>query len=371
MRWVFWGCAALIVYTYAGYPLLLYLRSRWRPRPIRRGTVLPSVSVIVACYNEGPALARKIVNLSELDYPPDRIEVIVISDGSTDASNELLKHQENGRLRAIVLPERQGKASALNQGLWAAHGEIVLFTDARQQLEAGALQSLTSSFCDPSVGCVSGELMLGAPGVHRGAEGVGLYWKIEKKIRQLESESGSVVGVTGALYAARRELIPPLPPRTLLDDVYIPMHIARAGKRVLFEPGARAWDDAVPSSREFRRKVRTLMGNYQLIQLAPWLLSRRNPLLWEFVSHKLLRLVGPFVLLGALGASLAAAGLIYKALFGVQAIFYSTALLGATRARLGALRRVTEASLAFVLLNTAAAVAFLYFVTGKRQVWVR
>ncbi len=371
MRWIFWGAALLIFYTYAGYPLALYLRSRWRPRPVNRGTMLPSVSVVMAVHNEAAALPWKIANLKELDYPIDRIEFIVVSDGSADNTNDFLQQQAGERFRPTFLMERQGKAEALNRGLAASSGEIVLFTDARQEIEPDALKSLVANFSDPSVGCVSGELMLGDPGSHSGAEGVGLYWRLEKKIRQLESESGSVVGVTGAIYAARRGLIPHLPPRTLLDDVYIPMHIARAGKRILFEPRAKAWDRAVPPGREFQRKVRTLTGNYQLIQLAPWLLTSQNPLLLEFVSHKLLRLLVPFALLGILGASIAAPGVFYKMVFAVQAVFYGMALLGLAKAGRGAVRRLGEASLAFILLNTAAAVAFLYFVTGKRQVWVR
>ena len=371
MRWIFWGSALLIFYTYAGYPLALYLRSRWRPRPVHRSPILPSVSVVMAVHNEAAVLAKKLANLGGLDYPANLLELIVASDGSTDTTKEFLESQSAGRLRAIFLDERVGKAGALNDAIEAATGDIVLFTDARQDIEPEALRHLVANFSDPAVGCVSGELMLGDPGEHSGAEGVGLYWKLEKKIRLLESESGSVVGVTGAIYAARRELIPHLPPRALLDDVYIPMHIARAGKRVLFEPRARAWDGAVPSGREFQRKVRTLTGNYQLIQLAPWLLSRSNPLLPEFVSHKLLRLLVPFALLGMLGASLAAFGVFYKVVFAVQAGFYAMALLGLAKAGGGALRRLGEASLAFVLLNTAAAVAFLYFITGKRQVWVR
>jgi biofilm PGA synthesis N-glycosyltransferase PgaC len=371
MRWVFWVSALLIFYTYAGYPMVLYFRSRWRPRPVRRAEILPSVSVVMAAHNEAAVLPQKLANLEHLDYPQDRLEVIVASDGSIDGTGEWLQQQPPGRLRAVILERRRGKAEALNQALALASGEIVLFTDARQELEADALRNLAANFADPNVGCVSGELMLGGVEDHSGAEGVGLYWRLEKKIRQLESASGSVVGATGALYAARRDLIPQLPPRTLLDDVYIPMHMARAGKRVLFDPRARAWDRAVPSGREFQRKVRTLTGNYQLIQLAPWLMSWRNPLLLEFISHKLLRLLVPFALLGLLAGALAVPGVFFKIAFGAQAAFYALAFLGLVKPGRGALRRLGEASLAFVLLNSAAVVAFLYFIVGKRQVWVR
>src|SRR5208337_611205 len=153
------------------------------------------------------------------------------------------------------------------------------FTDARQKIESCALRRLMENFADAEVGCVSGELMLGNPETGEAGEGMGLYWRVEKKIRELESASGSVVGATGALYAVRRELLVNLPEGTILDDVYIPMQVTRQGKRVVFEPRARAWDSVnLGAEREFARKVRTLSGNYQLLQLAPWLLSGSNPI---------------------------------------------------------------------------------------------
>jgi cellulose synthase/poly-beta-1,6-N-acetylglucosamine synthase-like glycosyltransferase len=202
---------------------------------------------------------------------------------------------------------------------------------------------------------------------------MGLYWRIEKKIRELESESGSVVGATGALYAVRRELLAPVPEGTILDDVYIPMQVVRQKKRVIFEPRARAWDTPdLGGGLEFARKVRTLSGNYQLVQLAPWILSRHNPLLWRFISHKVLRLAVPFALAAMLAASLWLSAPIYRAALVLQLCFYALAVFALARLpRPRLIGRVADAAGTFVLLNTAAVVAFANFVAGRKAAWSR
>jgi cellulose synthase/poly-beta-1,6-N-acetylglucosamine synthase-like glycosyltransferase len=371
MKWVFWLSLSLIIYTYLGYPLWLWLRRLWRTRPVVSAPILPSISVIMALHNEAEVLPRKLCNLLEIDYPTDRCEIVVVSDGSTDATNRILAAAAEERLQVLTLPQRQGKASALNCGIQAAKGEIVVFTDARQLIEPSAVRCLVANFADPEVGCVSGELLLGEPEAAPSVNGVGVYWDIEKKIRQCESASGSVIGATGALYAIRRELAVPLPPGTILDDVYLPLHVVRLGSRVIFEPRAKAFDDLAPGGREFRRKVRTLTGNYQLLQLAPWLLTRTNPVRFEFVCHKLLRLVVPFALASVLVSSLLLEGGFFRFASLLQLLFYGLATLATFRTPPGVLSRLANLSFAFVLLNTAAAVAFAYFMTGKKEVWAR
>jgi poly-beta-1,6-N-acetyl-D-glucosamine synthase len=372
MKWIFWASLALIVYTYAGYPLWLYLRSRRRPRPIHTADSCPTVSIVVAVYNEEQALPRKLRNLLELTYPSDRCEIVVVSDGSSDGTDQILREHTGERLRAFMLPQHQGKASALNRGIQEARGDILVFTDARQMIEVDALQHLVANFADPQVGCVSGELMLGDPAPGSQSAGAGLYWRIEKRIRNWEALSGSVVGATGALYAVRRSLVVPLPPGTVLDDVYIPMQAARQGTRIAFEPQARAWD-ALPATlrQEFRRKVRTLTGNYQLLQLAPWLLSPANPLLFRFVSHKLFRLLIPFALAGVFVSSLLLPTGLYQAAALLQIMFYSLGLLALARPGLSPVSRLANMPLTFLMLNTAAVVAFFNFVSRRRVVWVR
>ena len=373
MRWVFWGAAALIFYTYLGYAGWLWVRAWVNSWPVQRAPQEPPVSIVMVVRNEERVLDCKMKNLLELDYPPPLCQIIVVSDGSTDRTVEILKeYARNPRVQVVPKQLSTGKASGLNDALAVATGDIVVFTDARQKIEAGAVRLLMEAFADPEVGGVSGELMLGDPEAGEVANGMGLYWRVEKGIRELEARSGSAVGATGALYAVRRALVPNIPAGTILDDVYVPMEVVRQGKRVIFEPRARVWD--VPflgAEREFARKVRTLSGNYQLVQLAPWVLSGSNPVRLEFISHKLLRLIVPFALAGMLISSFLLPGQIYRTALVLQLLFYGLGLLARLRLSLGPVTRMADAALTFVVLNTAAAVAFLKFVTGRKVVWGR
>lgn len=370
MKWLFWSSVAALAYTYAGYPAWLWLRSRVRQRPVKSADWLPSVTVAMVVRNEAATLEAKLQNILGLDYPAELLNAVVVSDGSTDATNEILQRSQGSRLKALIREQSQGKAAGLNDAIAGATGEIMLFTDARQKIESGALRVLAAQFADPAVGCASGELMLGDPDSGETARGMGLYWRMEKKIREMESASGSVVGATGAIYAARRNLIVPVPAGTILDDVYIPMHVVRQGFRVTFVPSAHAWDVADQGvDREFSRKVRTLTGNYQLVQLAPWLLGVSNPLWFEFVSHKLMRLLAPFALVAVLLSSVLIPQPAYRIAFALQIAFYGLSIIAMTRLLKGPLARVADAARTFVVLNTAAVVAFFKFVTGSRVAW--
>lgn len=372
MKVLFWLSAVSIGYTYGGYVSWLWIRSHLRPRPALRGWYEPSISIVMVVRNEEKVLRAKLDNLLGLDYPKQSYEVVVVSDGSMDGTETILRDCQDPRLRTVLNPVSRGKACGLNDGIRASQGELVVFTDGRQQVESAALRVLAEDFVDPEVGCVSGELMLGETESREAMEGMGLYWKVEKKIRELESASGSVVGATGALYAVRRELLVNVPEGTILDDVYIPMQVARQGKRVLFEPRARAWDSVnLGAEREFARKVRTLSGNYQLLQLAPWLLSGSNPLRFEFVSHKLLRLLMPFALLLAFASSALISGPGYRVLWLLQLGFYAMSLMAVLGWKRGFLARVANAAQTFVVLNTAAVVAFVNFASGRKTGWGR
>lgn len=370
MKVIFWLSVSFIVGTYAGYPLWLYFRARFRGKPVHPAAVTPEVSIIIAAYNGAKYLAQKLQNLAEMDYPKDRIETIVVSDGSTDETAVLLAAQTRERFQSFVLNEHQGKAVALNHGVRAATGTILFFTDVRQVIAPDALRNIVSNFADPQVGCVSGELFFGKGTADASSDGMGLYWKMEKKIRYWEAQSNSCVGVTGAIYATRRNLTPEIPEGTILDDVYVPLRIASQGARVIFEPRAIAWDEMPEQmEREFRRKVRTLLGNYQMMRIAPWVLSRKNPLRFEFVCHKLLRLLVPFALIAAFVTSMLLKGTFYRVAFDAQVALCLLAALASLRPRLGIVSRLANISLAFLVLNAAAAVALFYFVSGKKRVW--
>jgi poly-beta-1,6-N-acetyl-D-glucosamine synthase len=371
--WAFWIAAALIAYTYLGYAAWLWLRARLRPWPVRRGPVQPLVSILMAVRDEESVLPQKLQNVLELDYPAELCQIVVVSDGSTDRTEAILReYSDHPRFCLAMNRLSRGKAARLNQGVELCHGDVVVFTDARQSIERGAVRLLAENFADPEVGAASGELMLGDPASGEAGQGLGLYWRIEKSIRELESASGSVVGATGAFYAVRRELLTAIPEGAILDDVYTPMEVVRQGKRVVFDPRARVWDRPdLGQSREFSRKVRTLSGNYQLLQLAPWILGNGNPIRFEYISHKLLRLAVPFALLATLVTSALIPQTLYRVFLIAQLSFYALSLLGLSHVKIGLLRRLGDAALTFVMLNTAAAVAFANFVTGRKVAWTR
>ncbi len=363
MQLVFWISIAGILYTYAGYPVLLWLLGT--RRPVARRPFLPTISLIMAARNEEGNLPRKLDSLRTLDYPRHLVQIVVASDGSTDGTDDFLRTAPD--VLPILLHPGVGKAEALNQAVRRATGEVLVCLDVRQSLDPSALRELTACLADPEVGAVSGELQLEDQSGQPSTDGLGIYWKLEKLTRKLESATGSVVGVTGALYAMRRDLFQPIPRGTLLDDVLIPMQVARAGKRVIFHPGAVARDRIFTEpGKEFGRKVRTLTGNYQMLQLAPWLLGRENPLLLRLISHKLLRLVVPFLLVTLFVVSGLIRIPIYRFAFALQIVFYGLSLVGflspASRRQ-----RLVGIPYTFAMLNTAAMMAFYNFIGGRAR----
>jgi biofilm PGA synthesis N-glycosyltransferase PgaC len=371
MNWVFWVSAAFVIYTYLGYPAWLWVRGHWRPRSVRRDPYSGAISMVMVVRNEAAVLEGKLRNLMKLNDPAGWTEIIVVSDGSTDRTNDILSEfaQATG-LRTILNERPRGKAAGLNDAMRAARGDLVIFMDARQEVELDAVRLLAEDFADPTIGCASGELMLGNLRSEADAAGMGLYWKVEKKIRELEALSGSTIGATGALYGVRRSLLVDLPEETILDDVFIPMHVLRQGMRTILDSRARVWD--VPDQggqREFARKVRTLSGVYQLIQLAPWLLTRSNPARFEFVSHKLMRLFVPFALGALLAGSFLIPGPLYRVALVLQLLFYGLGVWRLLGPGKGPVARVADAALTFIILNTAALVAFANFVTGREIAW--
>ncbi|HEX8090556.1 MAG TPA: glycosyltransferase family 2 protein [Blastocatellia bacterium] len=376
---LFWISIAAIIYAYLGYPAAMWLLARLRSQKVLKYPATPRVSVVIACHNEADNIEARINNLFECDYPVGLLEIIVVSDGSTDLTADEARHHASDRVRVFAYDKRMGKAAALNVGVEAASGEVILFADARQRFEPSAIKELVANFADAGVGAASGELLLdGSDGASVG-EGVGLYWKYEKWIRKSESRFSSVIGATGAIYAIRRELWEQLPPMTILDDVYTPMRIALLGRRVVFEEKARAHDLTTDSAgREFSRKVRTLMGNYQLCQLMPRLLVPTNGLLFQFYSHKLMRLVAPVFLLILLvtnalivGLPPGGAGMFYEASLAAQLLFYASVLAGGYLLKRKRKVRLLNFAYVFSVMNAAALVGLIYFILGKRHVWVK
>ncbi len=370
MKLLFWFCFAVTSYAYFGYALLLWLYVLLRRQPVFQSPITPTISIIIAARNEEANLPAKLENLRLLDYSLDRLQIVIASDGSTDRTAAILREQAP-HVVPVILEESKGKACALNEAVKYATGEVLVFLDARQHVEPNAVSEMASCFADPAVGAVSGELLLendsGAPS----SDALGIYWKIEKTVRKLESASGSVVGVTGAIYAIRRGLYTEIPAGTILDDVFVPMNVARLGKRVVFQPSAIARDRLFSQKgKEFSRKVRTLTGNYQLLRIAPWLLSPANPLFFRFISHKLLRLAVPLLMVVMLVSSAWAGGSLYRTIFWLQISFYLLAVFGILSPSLRKFKPVAIAN-TFVMLNVAAAFAFYNFIAGRNTVWTR
>lgn len=358
----------LLFQTYAGYPLCVWLLARCCPRPVRKRESAPTVTAIVAVHDGAAHIDTKLRNLLSLDYPPASLAIIVACDGCRDATVDICHAVGDPRIRVLDFPLRRGKAACLNDAVVAARSDVLLMTDVRQRLEPDALRELVANLADPAVGAVTGELRM--EDAHTGfARGVDAYWRYETWIRACESRSGSMVGVTGALYAVRRNLYQAVPSITVLDDVLIPMQVVRAGQRVVFEPHAVAWDRlSQRPAAERRRKVRTLAGNYQLLTLAPWLLGPlRNPLWFRFVNHKLLRLLAPWLLLALLPACvmLATHGILYA--FALASLLAGVALvaLGRLLPALASLLPVRLAT-AFFYLNWFSAEALIAFTRNRR-----
>src|SRR6516225_2877581 len=244
---LFWIAFALLLYLYVGYPALAWVRAQCcpRPRPRRLPPADYAVTVIVVAHNEEDRIRPRLDNLLALDYPKDKLEILLASDGSTDGTVARACEYNEADVRIRPFAARRGKAAVLNEVIPSARGEIVVLADARQRFEPGALRALVRNFGDPQVGAVSGTLTLtpSADGATVG-KGTCFYWRYESFIRRCESRAGSTVGATGAIYAIRRDLFEPMPPDTILDDVLIPLRIVRRGYRVQLEPAARAHDAA-------------------------------------------------------------------------------------------------------------------------------
>jgi cellulose synthase/poly-beta-1,6-N-acetylglucosamine synthase-like glycosyltransferase len=288
------------------------------------------VSVVLVAHNEASRIAGRLQNLLESDYPPNRLEIIVVSDGSSDTTAGIAANAAGQHATVIMLPTRMGKAAGLNAGVAAAHGEVVVFADARQSFAPSTIKELSRALLDPCVGAVSGELEIADS--HDGiGKGIDAYWRLERSLRRSEAAVDSCIGCTGAVYAIRRSVFTPLPEGTILDDVVIPMQIALRGLRIGFCSEARAFDpQALDAANETRRKRRTLAGNFQMLFRYPgWLLPWRNRLWWQLLAHKYLRLLGPLFLIAAAVANAALIAFpFYRVSAALQITFYACAVAG-------------------------------------------
>ena len=328
----------------------------------------------MSAYNEDRWIGKKIENILQCDYPKDRIEILVGSDGSTDNTNSIISDMANEIVKPYVFQERRGKPSVINDLTARAKGDVLVFCDIRQRFEKDAIVNLVANFTDEKVGCVSGELIFDNANANGVAEGVGMYWGYEKIIRKAESDIHSMLGATGAIYAIRRELYSGLPENTILDDVYTPLSIARKGYRCIFDTEAKAYDNPISMPQEeYRRKVRTLAGNYQIfskfkMMLIPFL----NPVAIPLISHKLLRVLAPFFMISLLISNIVIARVnFYASVLLCQIIFYILAILGSITYRNDKKRplvRIASTAYMFCLMNFTAIAGLYRFIFGKQEV---
>ncbi|MGA2888169.1 MAG: glycosyltransferase family 2 protein [Terracidiphilus sp.] len=371
MRILFWLSLTGVLYTYVGYPAVMWLLARLRPRRWITSPIFPSVSVVLAVHNGVALLPRKIEHLLTLDYPNIK-EIIVVSDGSTDGTAELLARERHPRLTSIILNEHSGKAVAVNTGMAKATADVILFVDIRPEIASGAIQQLVSNFADPKVGCVAGELILRKSRHDATSAAVsGAYWRYENWIRSCESTFSSPVGVYGGFYAIRSELAVPQPAGMILDDMFQPLSIIRQGYRSVLDPHAYVYDTwPTKIGVEFHRKVRTLAGNFQLFLLAPWTLTPRNPVFFQLISHKVMRLVVPYLLILLLVATVALSrGSLIYATFAALQIFGWTIAVTALRYRIPVLHRIAAPASALLVLKAAAVAGLYRFLFARGPLW--
>lgn len=361
-------------YIVLGYPLLLSaLRGRKAPAVRKDLDYQTSVSVVIAVYNGASQIAAKLDTLFGLDYPPEMIEVIIVSDGSTDSTANIVRSyaaRTEGK-PAIVLLEapRGGKAAALNLGIARAKGEILFFTDVRQPLDPAALRHLVANFADPTVGAVTGEMLLRRGDAGEQAD-MDLYWRYEIWARGRHSEIDSLFNTTGCIYAMRRSLAGAIPPDTLTDDAILPLRAFFGGYRVIFDPAATAWDYPAVSGTEFRRRFRTLAGLCQVFARVPRLFSSDNRMRWHFLSHKFGRLALPWTLLLTFAATLMLPGSgLRTTLLALELAPVALALINGLVPRNFPLKRLCSPARTFFVMNLAALAAPAVFVLPVEKIW--
>jgi len=329
---IFWGGIGLVAYVYVGFPAVVLLLSRLRPRPVRRGPALPTVSFIIAAYNEERSIARKLANTFALDYPANRLQIIVVSDGSSDRTEEIVRAEGGSRVELLALGGRNGKTMAQNRAVEAASGEILVFSDATTIYDRGCIRALVSNFADPEVGGATGWVAMGAEPGATMQQGRSAYTDYDQWLRSCESKIHSVVGTAGCIAAVRRRLYTPLPPE-VDADVAEALKVNEQGYRVVFEDNAIVYEDGESGTirEELERRTRVIargLRGYHHVRSVfhplrhPWFFL-------DLLSHRLLRWGVPVFLMIVFAANLALLDRsFYRAAFCAQLAFYLAAAVG-------------------------------------------
>jgi cellulose synthase/poly-beta-1,6-N-acetylglucosamine synthase-like glycosyltransferase len=370
---VFWSCVAVVAYAYLGYPVLIWCLSRVLgrpPRPVVRGDEdLPTVSLLIAAKDEEAVIARRLGNALAMDYPADKLEILVGSDGSTDRTAEIIRRFSDRGVRLLEFDRNRGKASTLNDLANEARGEILLMSDANTNTDPGAARKIVRWFDAPRVGAVVGRLVLVDSQDHTNVDG--MYWRYETHLKRCESRLDAVLGANGAIYAIRKALYEPLPARTIIDDFVIPLRAKlRTGCSIVYEPEAIAVEETSPGiGPEFWRRVRIGAGNYQALGLIGRLLHPRHGWLgFALLSHKVARWLCPFFLIGAMVSSLFLWNRPFFRAFVIALIAVTVAATysAVVPARHKALRPLRLVAM-FGAMNVALMIGFWRGFTGRQQ----
>lgn len=375
MECLFWTSLLLVIYCYIGYPILLAVTASFLHKPVVKQDIEPTVAIILCAWNEEDVIGGKIANLLKLDYPKDKLAFLIGSDGSDDKTDKIVLSFKEPNIKLLRQPTRMGKMALLRRLLDEATAEIIVFTDARQHMQENSIRALVANFADPAVGCASGELVF-RPKEGATAKGINFYWNYEKFLRKSEARIHSMLGATGAIYAARKKLISNLPDNIILDDMYIPFMIIQQGFRAVFDESAKAFDEVANSPREeYKRKTRTIYGNYQIFKRFAGLFNPfKSPVALQLFSHKLLRVMAPFLLILLLIINVF---LIKKTFYGIifllQIIFYSLAFIGflARYDNYGTFKTISKICYipyVFCLLNFSALMGFLNMFLSKQSI---
>lgn len=367
---VFWACALLLAYTYVGYPLLVYAASLIFSKPVKKAAIEPSVTVLITAYNEQSAIRAKIENTLRIDYPKDKLEILVASDGSTDRTDDIVREFAGEGVRLVRKEGRVGKTETQNAAVEQASGEIVLFSDATTAYLPDVLRNVIPSFADDTVGCVAGRLVYVDDASTNVGKGAQSYWGYETFIKMAESRACSLIGASGCLYAVRKDAYEPLYPEAC-SDFLICTSVFRRGLRSVFEPLAVCTEQTNrDAGHELRMRVRVISQTFTDLWRNRDMMNpfRSGFFAVELISHKLLRYAVPFVLLVAYAACavLAAQSPFYVLIFALQTGFYVSALLGWLIERSGRKSSLLAMPLYFTLANLASVLAFYKFLKGEK-----
>lgn len=373
---LFWLALFLILYPYIGYPILLKFFLLFYRYPVLREPVEPAVTLMITAYNEAEFIEAKLLNSLALDYSPEKLQIIVTSDGSTDGTNEKLLAFEDSRLDINILPERRGKMAAILAGMALVRGDILIFSDATAIYDKGVIRAFVRNFADPSVGGVSGSLIMTGGGDPSIRAGEGIYWRLETFLRRMESETGSTIIAPGSIYAIKTELFEAPPRDTVADDFAITLSILERGYRMVLEEDAAATERiSVTLSDEFARKCRIVAGGIQTLLRYRHLLKPSQGLLaFKLASHKLLRWLVPYGMIAAyiLNIWLLESGLLYRAAFMFQCLFYGLALSGLVMERQPRRFKIPSIAFHFCAINVAAMVGWYRQFTHTQPVkWAK